>query len=69
MEEALSKMASNAGTLPIAYCRIAYIAALPIAYISDFDAACGKLEVMLPIAYCLLLIVMEHGRRFVGNGK
>ena len=58
MEEALSKMASNAGTLPIAYCRIAYIAALPIAYISDCDAAwmkfCRKLEVMLPIACCLL---------------
>ena len=49
------------------------IATLPIAYISDCDAAwkkfCRKLQVMLPIAYCLLLIVMEHGRRFVGNGK
>ena len=44
------------------------IAALPIAYISDCDAAWKKIrrkwQVMLPIAYFLLPIVMQHARSF-----
>ena len=92
MEEVLKEIASNAGTLPIAYCRIAYSSVayclyfwlwcsmdevlweigsnaayciLPVAYCNGtWKKIRRKWQVMLPIAYFLLPIVMQHARSF-----